>query len=261
MMKHLTFATLAMAALAATASAQSSFFTFDHYKEINFTSPDNVVASWDSYFVSTGPGNNAEEVYVNGADATATYSEDFDTFDTSGNVEPDVSSGNLYGESGPISITVASTFADFTVNNIVFQMTSDGSEYDPSSIFLNATIGGETVQMAPHFTEELFRETYDFDIFVPGQGILEFESTESVLAFQWDLVDLGDAVDFSLLDTPEFTITFDSLTANMSLTDNQLAFAGGNYPFEAFVVPEPATGTLVLAGLGTALLRRRKTNV
>ncbi len=249
MKKHFLLTLAAVAGL--TMSAQAQYLT------PTFSSDDTVNAEWQSFLNPNTPGGNAPNslsVEIGGVTSGGTPS-DFDIHEGNGVAFP-VGSANIYSPFSTIEIDLTSTFNDFVPNNIILQIRTLGNEFDPSTVFLTADVDGTNdLQVAPHFTQEVER----LITFVPIPGG-SAESAEVITAFQWDFTDLSDFSDFSLLDNADFTIDFSALGSSLSLDVAVLDFAGGNYAFEQFVipVPEPATGSLLLLGLGYAALRRRR---
>lgn len=228
------------------------------YINPSFTSNNTVEADWISFASATGPNDPGSLSVEVGGSASGGTPSNFNVVDNSGGSFI-TTGGNIYSPALPLQLELTSAFATFTPNNIILQVRSFGGELDPSSLFLVADVDGSSdLQVAPHFTQELDRESSM--IVVPdGMGGFQFVDVDSVItAYQWNFEDLTDLGDFSLLDSPEFSIVFNALASSMSLDVVNLDFAGGNFAFEQFVVPEPATGSLVLAGLAFAAWRRRR---
>lgn len=223
-----------------------------------FNAPDTASAEWEYFTTATGP-NDAQSAVLNGVDVTGTNAGNFNTYDSSG-ASFITSGGNIYSFASALNINVESTLSSFTPNNVLLQIRTLGREYDPTSIFLVGTVDGvNDIMIAPDFVFESDRQG---DLFIPpAPGLEPTISYEVITAFQWDLEDLGDA-NFSLLDNANFSIVFDALSSSMSLDVVQLDLAGGNVAFEQVIaIPEPASGTLILAGLGALAWARRRTTV
>lgn len=142
--------------------------------------------------------------------------------------------GNIYSfaEATGFTITDANSYAAQTV---ILQLGTIGTLPDYTSVFLRV---GD-VDYAPTYTETLAS--------APSGGM---GGTTVDWAAQWDLSAIGGATAYSVI--------FMASGSSMSLDYVSLDSSGGTSPVNLIAVPEPGTGVLGFACVGSLILLRRR---